>query len=329
MKKTSAAARAALVKVCLSLALSVLFLALSIVSWCWLAHITEVGAHSPDIAMMAFSSVDVMRAKILKRDGLEGARDVSALPAISMSEYDPIFPEKNVNTPIIIRVELGVAPIEIEGHEEPVYPDLYLDFHCSNTDGNDVFGWLETDSGVRRMTPLLSNIVDFRFACVDPQMLETLEQKNGVPSDEAIYDGAISYLRDKPVYAFVSQDPSSQAAYESGDTSVTMAQKNDEPARYYKKTSRLSIKLPVEEYFDNIIRDGELEYLVVYLEINYNNDYVSAYSDQHGIDTNAFGHNESEGGYGTIQFKNDISSFYFHMGEATANDTNGEEESNS
>lgn len=213
---------------------------------------------------------------VYKRDG-EGntARIVSSTKnnvSIEMTEYDTIFTDRNVNTPIVIRAKiLGVA----DGSTP------HVTITCTNGTHLEKLG----EEYV--LARYLSNIVGIRCGYGD-DILNAMEPDKNVGE---VYDKARDVLKSEQLYSFATvhevTDP---------DTGHKVLENGE-------KLYRIEFDLPV---FHQKAGDPN-DQPIIWIEFTYNEDNIKAYIDQHGIEVDASG----EAGQDLIKFPNDISEFKF------------------
>lgn len=173
---------------CLSLALVLVFLVLSVTTFAWLAHSDSVEANGLTIAMDSMGSVSVRNVTLYRRDGAQGARIVTD-DIVSLPSYDTLFPESNANSHVIIRAE--ISGLELQNGS---YPAFNVVTSCKQD-----LPWL--DEKTQSLTPLLSNIVEIRAAVAGVDLAQT-----NVSNAKVVYAGALELLSSTTSAVFVSED---------------------------------------------------------------------------------------------------------------------------
>lgn len=172
----------------------VLALLLSVVqsTFAWVSLAKQVGLNGPSFSSEVIRGASIFSYEIYKRDGqTQGAQIVSSSSnpqAVSMTEYDTVFTDRNVDTPVILRVVLDPLPDNTT--------DIVVSVKCSTTTWKDSNGLL---------APYLSNIGKFRCGYDKTGALDNED------NPDTVYMGARTLLENVTPISF---------AYVSGTTNT-------------------------------------------------------------------------------------------------------------
>ena len=221
-------------------------LVFAFISFAWFSNNKDVGSTGWAIKSGGENIIFSKTAKLLKRDTLHGAMDVTDQAQLTLTEFDTVFEDRNVNTPMIIRTVISNLPVE-EGEYLPFMMSISTLHPVSDGD------WLVERGGRMVLADFLSNIVEVRCAAGTPEL-------DAKTDDNDIYAGAVELL-----------------AGTSEQTFVTGLGGN------YTKVN--SLDFLIENYESTVFMEDGRPCVVVYLEVNYNNALVFDYVEQHNIIT--------------------------------------------
>ena len=237
-------------------------LSVFVATMAWFAMNTKTDGSGLNVGVVQGSDIQILSCYAVRYDGNYGAiaYDVSAGKAeITMSEYDYIFTDRNVNTPLFLRME--VTNFKTDG-------DLVVTIPCS--------GSYKTDN---KVDPYLSNVISAKF-------LYGLDRGNGLEVDNYTWSGDSAHTA-----AVVSsyQGMLAHAADLVGTPFVHNGTKDDS----------ITLTLPAASVFSNdfIIQkdDGAghtIDVAVVYVELDYHvtntvnlvTEYLTSYNEtEHSV----------------------------------------------
>ena len=236
--------------ICIFLTLSLTILA----TYSWITSNKNVGGNGIDINVKPASSITSTSCYALKYDGITKASFVQLgdeEEAITMSEYDTIFTDRNVNTPLIIRIVLLVP----KGLVTDQNNYISLKFPCSDTykDNNKVINEL-------------SNVAIVKCGCglTSSKVKDTYGNEVNNNNKINIFNGAIEAL----------------------DTNgVIMDNFFDGTGSSKTKASQAELKLHYSDYSMYIPADlsnvDNIE-IIINIEINYDPTLIGEYIDSYG-----------------------------------------------
>ena len=224
----------------------------------WFSANKEVQGTGMGVTVASVSSVDILSCYAVRYDGNYGAIaiDISGGNAsITMSEYDSVFLDRNVNTPLFLRMEITNFSTS---------DDLSVTIPCS---GNYKTG--------NKVDPYLSNVVSARFMTginVGGSIVADTNQWSGndVTSQAVInsYKGMVASISNVTGTPFVSGSV---------------------------KQNSITLTLNAADVFDNSLiihrtnaENEQIDVAVVYIAFDYhvtnNVNLVSSYLDSYGSD---------------------------------------------
>lgn len=224
----------------------------------WFSANQEVEGTGMGVKVASFSSVDILSCYAVRYDGNYGAIaiDISHGNAnITMSEYDSVFLDRNVNTPLFLRMEITNFSTS---------DDLSVTIPCS--------GNYKTNN---KIDPYLSNVVSARFMRgikVNGSVVADTNEwtGNNVTSQAVInsYKGMVASIENVAGTPFVN-----------GNT----------------KQNSITLTLTASDVFNNSFiihktdaENNPIDVVVVYIAFDYhvtnNVNLVSSYLDSYGSD---------------------------------------------
>ena len=255
-----------------------LFLALifSFSTFAWMSMNKKLSATGASVLLGKNSDLGVFEVRIYKRTGADQATEyimnnntptASTQEKVVLTEYDTVFTDNNVNTPLILRIELDNLTRSVDWTaDNPKYEPFNLTIKCEGANlylgENDIEenDWIDQGAYFNdtkywynksgKVDAVLSNIIGFRCGLGN----RTLNNKTN-PLD--IYSSAISLLTSReennyiyPEKNFVLKDLSDKKGI---------------------------IVFNFENYENYVVE----EKVTVYLEIDYNNDLINRFCDNH------------------------------------------------
>lgn len=238
------------------LVVAALLLTMCVYSYAWFSTNRTVSAGGMNISVQGYSGVTVDSFQVYKRDGsLDAARKVSDNlnpVSVEMTEYDTVFTDRNVNTPVIVRVLLT----GVDGTQA-----VRVTLDCPSDH------W-KTENDI--LSNYMSNLI--RVNC---SLLPALDAYNPDTQPDDIYTGAISALSSGAQrYASVTRTVTQGVVSYSNDAKITQIS-------FTIGTDAIASALA-----DTYLNTGEL---AVYFELDYAAELVDAYITQHGIDVTSTG----------------------------------------
>ena len=224
----------------------------------WFATNTSVSATGMSVKVATGSKIRIVSCYAVRYDGNYGAIavDVSSGSAnITMSEYDSIFTDRNVNTPLFLRMEIA---------EFDPTKDLKVTIPCT--------GSFKTNN---KVNPYLSNVVSAKF-------MTGLKTSSGIVVDTNTWTG--DGVTSAAVVASY-QGMHDHAADSNGDPFV----------RGDSKQYSVTLTLPAADAFDEdfiITKQDGTEVIVAFValdyyvtnEVNLVSSYIDSYNgDEHSV----------------------------------------------
>lgn len=229
--------------------LFVCVLAYGKIAYGWFSQNKVVEANSFQVSLKAINGIDLGEYYIFKRTGAEeGALNVTNENSIVMTEFDTVFTDKNVNTPIIVKICIKQYPSDLS--------DI-----CINLFSEDNF--LDSDNKIGNY---LSNLIRVSAMVGNP----TLDAYDEDEEPESIYSEVTSYFKNKE---------------NNFDSNTFVSVTYDEENRSYSiNEKKYAFSLVISGY-ESAISNGEL---CIYLDFNYDLDLVETYIQEHGIEVGSF-----------------------------------------
>ncbi|MBP5550429.1 MAG: hypothetical protein J6X93_00065 [Bacilli bacterium] len=236
--------------ICIFLALSLTILA----TYSWIAPNKNVGGNGIDINVKPASSITSTTCYALKYDGITKASYVlldDEEEAITMSEYDTIFTDRNVNTPLIIRIVLLVP----KGLAMDQNTYISLKFPCSNT-------YKENNKVANK----LSNVAIVKCGCglTSSKVKDTYGNEVNNNNKISIFNGAIEALE--------TNDAITDNFFDGTGNSKT-------------KASLAELKLHYSDYsmyIPNDVSNIDNVEIIINIEINYDPALIGEYINSYG-----------------------------------------------
>jgi len=265
----------------------ILSVALTSVTYAWLTMNKKVDSDGLVFQIDDSQGIGVQSFDIYKRNGKTGAQRVTG-KNVDMTEYDTIFTDRNVDTPVIMRIVLGNFPKD-DTTGMYIKPDIEISASCGDFwRGDDDWSdgsWTDTGYASGKLTKSLSNLATLVFSAGN----KTLDEAD-VDDAVTIYEGAVALMdgsEDAKGFAKVAYSP-------------------DEGYSNVKKVRTISQTILSSDYnLTDVDQDG-LPEVVMYCEITYNPSNIAAYMEQNPLIIE----DESKGD-DMIAFTNDIKNISF------------------
>lgn len=219
----------------------------------WFAMNTDVGGNGMSVTVAKGSDLSILHCYAVRYDGDKGAVAIdisSGNEQITMSEYDTIFTDRNVNTPLFLRIEL----FDFDPSD-----DITVTIPCT---GSYKVG--------NKIQPNLSNVVSAKF-------LFGLKNGNTVSADNYTWTGS------------EVSNPNVLASYQgmlarSKDFTGTPFVANQ------TKQNSISLTIDGDDIFNStyIVERDDKEVVVVYIALDYHvsggdnliTDYLDSYNGE-------------------------------------------------
>ena len=260
------------------------------------------------ITIESQSAVTTLSCYAFRYDGMFGAicLDVSDNPEIAMSEYDVIFTDKNVNTPLFFRVVAQGIPNTEGGYISVTIP-------CTTPNYSQSSNVITAGDGLNALG-VLSNVITCKLGCglieneqrVTDAYFPEATTETRVEHNVSIFTGVRDLM--KPANATANK-------VQSGKYINNIEKDEDGNVLSAKKTTTLiTLGLNYEDYADYLCgveldENGkvvaynynaeEKDCLVFYIEIDYDDDLVHMFRSHTNEDTLA----EFRNDIGTISIK--------------------------
>ena len=277
-------------------------------SLAWYSENRKVSSKGMGITVESQSNVTTLSCYAFRYDGMFGAIciDVSDNPEIAMSEYDVIFTDKNVNTPLFFRVVAQGIPNTAGGYISVTIP-------CTTPNYSQSSNTITAGDGLNAQG-VLSNVITCKLGCglieertrVTDSYFPTPTTETRVEDNVSIFTGVRDLM--KPADATANKVVSGKYINEiqkDNDGNITSARKT---------TTSITLGLNYEDYADYLCgveldENGiitaydyeaeEKDCLVFYIEIDYDDDLVNMFRSHTNEDTLA----EFRNDIGTISIK--------------------------
>ncbi|MBR4236836.1 hypothetical protein IKQ02_00210 [bacterium] len=274
----------------------------------WYSENRYVQSRGIGITVESQSAVTTLSCYAFRYDGMFGAvcLDVSNNPEIAMSEYDVIFTDKNVNTPLFFRVVAQGIPNTEGGYISVTIP-------CTTPNYSQSSNTITAGDGLNAQG-VLSNVITCKLGCglienarrVTDSYFPVETSETRVEDNVSIFTGVRDLM--KPANASANKVVSGKYInniQKDNDGNITSASKT---------TTAITLTLNYEDYADYLCgveldEDGivtdydyeaeEKDCLVFYIEIDYDDDLVNMFRSHTSEDTLA----EFRNDIGTISIK--------------------------
>lgn len=263
-------------------------IAYSSMSHAWYSDNKDTTVTGYSVKVKTFSQMSTLSCYSLHFDGIYNAiceEITDENNNITMSEYDKIFSDRNINTPLILRLTVAGVP----GNDGDF---IKINIPCTS----------EYKDSEGKVITSLSNVVKAYVGCglynQETQLVDTPDEYTPVPTKTtkepdniAIFEGVRDAIRKAHAYR------------EDSFIDITNETKSNE----------ITIKLEYNEYKDfiytDVIGEGNVETncLVFYIIFDYVDDLINDYIDSH---TDANGSLDS-----IISFTSDIGTIYVEEGD--------------
>ena len=274
----------------------------------WYSENRQVKSTGMGITIESQSAVTTLSCYAFRYDGMFGAicLDVSDNPEIAMSEYDVIFTDKNVNTPLFFRVVAQGIPNTEGGYISVTIP-------CTTPNYSQSSNVITAGDGLNALG-VLSNVITCKLGCglieneqrVTDAYFPEATTETRVEHNVSIFTGVRDLM--KPANATANK-------VQSGKYINNIEKDEDGNVLSAKKTTTLiTLGLNYEDYADYLCgveldENGkvvaynynaeEKDCLVFYIEIDYDDDLVHMFRSHTNEDTLA----EFRNDIGTISIK--------------------------
>lgn len=225
-------------------------------AYAWFNNVSHHESQSDGFLIEGGSSVNIESAYAVRYDGTNGAMATNLFtnPAIEMSEYDYIFTDRNVNTPLFLRLELtGFTKTN----------DITITVPCTGSYKED---------GSTAIANNLSNVISLK-------LLSGLKVGGSIVKD---------------TYTWSGDSASTAAVKSSYDGMLALANDKSLPAgtpyvvSSAKTTTSITLTLSAATVFNQsmIITDGEEEKVIIFIEFDYHvtktvnlvSEYINSYN---------------------------------------------------
>lgn len=213
----------------------------------------QVGAGGLQLGVDSYvSTITTQSGYAFKYDGVNGAMAIDLdgyTEKIQMSEYDNIFTDRNINTPLIIRVEVDGVPNN---------PDdkITVNVPCSSNytdNGTNPLSFVSGDT----ILSYLSNVIKIRIGCgllIGGNLVVDNYDPTQASDVPIIYEGARDHL--------ITEDSTVVVGTFVNDSTKT-------------KVKTISLDFPQSIYSAFITNTDEL---VFYIEVDYDNVLINSYN---------------------------------------------------
>ncbi len=269
----------------------------------WYSENRKLSAKGFQISIEENSSVTTLSTYAFRYDGLYGAvcLQIGDNTEIAMSEYDVIFTDKNINTPLFFRVVAQGIPNSAGGSITVTIP-------CTTPNYSTTSNVIQNDDGLSAQN-VLSNLITCKLGCglvldgtrtVDNYIPQSTSQAR-VESNVTIFTGVRDLMNKNNMAAnnvksgkFINNEE-----FDENDTIVSAK----------KTTTQISLTIEYEDYQDylcSVVTDpttneitsydyesDNKDCLVFYIEFDYDDNLINLYRQ----------HTEESG---LAEFRNDI-----------------------
>ena len=268
-------------------------LSLITVSVAWITMNRRVNSENSKMTIQSVSNVTTISCFALQYDGICGAichkigpdAEHGEVSSVTMTEFDKIFRDRNVNTPLIFVVEIGNVPTESDDYisvkvpctAKYILPETGVATNCYVTGDEDY-----------SIQQYISNVLSVKLAC-DGNITSPTPTR-----ETRIENNVILFTTQLITFESVTGDQAGTLANASTADGVTT----------YSKTDYVELKLGYSDYasflFDATDYSGTSKHLTLYIEFDYYDELMDIFIDHlnESNDNTAF-----EDDLGTIQIQ--------------------------
>ena len=259
------------------ISLVIVSISLATVSVAWIAMNRQVGSNNNRMTIQAVSDVTTISCYALRYDGNYGAvcykigEGEGEVLDVEMTEYDRIFRDRTVNTPMIYVVELANVP---EGDNYNITVKVPCNEKYIITEGEAVnsFESVENGPSFTNQTYIqnyISNVISVKIACGGQIEEPTATLSQAIPNNVAIFNAQRDAFREVTSGATVGQFASF-----SGD--------KEDIYGTYSKTTSVQVKLSYSDYEGKLFTianepEDTGNHLTLYIQIDYDDNLMDAY----------------------------------------------------
>ena len=255
------------------ISLIVVMLSLSSATMAWLAMNRTVWSKNQKMTIQAVSDVATLDCYAIRYDGSLGAvcykigENEGEYLAVEMTEFDRIFRDRTVNTPLIYVIELANVPDNPNYYISVKVPCLEKYIKVGNTETNSYVG--DGDGLKYSINQYISNIISVKVGCggaITP-LTPTLVQR--VENNVNVFNAQRTYFR-----SVTSGDRVGQFA--------TVVEDDVNGTYTYSKTTSVQVKLTQSEYHNSLYTiPNEVEstgnHLMLYVQFDYDDALMDAF----------------------------------------------------
>ena len=263
--------------------LIVITLCLASTTVAWIALNRRLDSQNQAMTIQAVSDVTTISCYALRYDGTLGAicykigEGTDEVLDVEMTEFDRIFRDRSVNTPLIYIVELGNVPDEENFQISVKVPCMEKYIRAGDSTLNSFV--YPTDSSVYSIQNFISNVISVKIACsgriTEPTPTTTTRVENNVN-------------------LFKTQSLAFRSVTEGSRVGSFSSRTISENTISYTKEDTVIVSLSESEYEEYLYTvQGEEEtgnHLVLYIQFDYDQDLMDAYigllSDENSEDIN-------------------------------------------
>jgi len=254
-----------------------------VVTYSWISINDRIDSSSMVLDIRDVSEITTISAYALKYDGVYGAvcYDIREKSYIIMTEYDRIFKDRNVNTPLIYRLEISNVATNSESYisiKIPCNQEYILETESNQKVNSFTTGYQFGTTG--RFTnkssfviqQYISNVLRIKIGAGEHTIEPIPTDSEYIAANETVFNYQHTALNE----------------VEDGDRSKTFVTVTDDTAnstKSFEKVSEITVTIHYEDYeeflYDEIAEGDTLptKHLIIYLMFDYDKSLMDDYID--------------------------------------------------
>ena len=255
------------------ISLAVIFACLLSATYAWITINRKVDSNTSRMTIQSVSSVTTVSCFALQYDGICGAicykvgtdSENGEVSSITMTEFDKIFRDRNVNTPVIFVLEIGNVPNETGDYISVKVP-CEAKYILPQT-GSATNNYTVVESGSNySIQEYISNVLSVKLACSGNITMPTPTREERIENNIQIFTTQLAAFQNVS-----GNQAGTLASFSSTEGNVTA----------YSKEEFIELKLSQSTYgsflFDATDENGTSKHLVLYLEFDYDDALMDVF----------------------------------------------------
>lgn len=265
------------------------------VSYAWFAMNSHVESTDMSLDIQEASAVTTVSAFVLKYDGVYGASCYSLMgdstKEITMTEYDKIFKDRNVNTPLIYCVEIGNVITNSKSYIKLKIPCSEDYIKLSNNTKQNTYAAAYnystnhfTDKNAFMVQHYISNVLRIKLDAGDNSLIPT-------PAEDQHYDN------NELIFTSKHTDFNNLAEGSRNKTFCSIATNTASNTKDFSKEKLIELQMTYSEYssklYDAYNADGTTsKHLVLYILFDYDTYLMESFIDSTKEEENIYFFND-------------------------------------